>query len=176
MAFSRWEPYRELAAVQAEMRRLMNQLSGGGAQAGGAEEQTWVPPVDAWETESDLVLAFDVPGVPPDGIRVEVDEGTLVIEGERGRPEEERAQRFYRLERRFGTFTRSVPLPPGVDEQQIRAEHRDGVLEVHIPKPQERRPRRIEVGGAQASVGAVEQGAGAEAAGPQESGGSATSA
>ena len=152
MAFSRWEPYRELAAMQGELRRLMNQLSVGGGEARAAEGETWIPPVDAWETENELVLAFDVPGVRPDGISIEVDEGTLSIEGERARGEGA-GERYYRLERRFGSFARSIPLPPGVDEQQIRADHRDGVLEIRIPKPQQRRPRRIEVSGAQPSGG-----------------------
>ena len=144
MAFSRWEPYRELAAMQGELRRLMNQLSGVGGEAREAEGQTWLPPVDAWETESDLVLAFDLPGVSPDQLRIEVDEGTLVVEGERSRGDVG-GQRYYRAERRFGSFARSIPLPPGVEEQQIRADHRDGVLVIRISKPQQRRPRRIEL-------------------------------
>ena len=170
MAFSRWEPFRELAAMQAEMRRLMNEVPGLGGEAREAEGQTWMPPVDAWETENDLVLAFDVPGVPPDRMRVEVDEGTLVVEGERERREDERGQRFHRLERRFGTYTRSIPLPPGIDEQQIRAEHRDGVLEVRVPKPRERQPRRIEVEGTQPSAGQVTRG---DVGGTAEPGGAA---
>jgi HSP20 family protein len=149
MAIVRWEPFRELAAIQSEMGRWMNQLAGAPTPGGNAQSSAWLPSVDVWETESELVLSFDLPGVKEDEISVEVDDGTLTVSGERRRTHEHSGERFYRYERRFGSFVRSVSLPAGVSEDSITASFRDGVLEVRVPKPEEQKPRRIQVGVAQ---------------------------
>ncbi len=148
MALVRWEPFRELAALQNEMGRWMSQMTGAtGAPTGGnGGSSTWLPAVDAWETENELVLAFDLPGIPEDKITVELDDNVLTVSGERARTQEQSGDRFYRYERRFGTFSRSVTLPQGVNEEQIKANYRDGVLEIRVPKPEEQKPRRIQVG------------------------------
>ena len=139
----RWSPYRELATMQTEMSRLMNGL----LEGNGRETQSWVPAVDVWETENALVYAFDLPGIPEEKINVEVEEGSLTVTAERERSQEVNNERFYRFERRFGTFTRTIGLPQGVNEEHIRAEFRDGVLEIHVPKPEQQKPRRIQIGG-----------------------------
>jgi HSP20 family protein len=150
----RWEPFRELEAMRNEVQRLLGQLAGAG---GGGEARTgeqdvggWLPQMDVSETEDEIILAFDLPGVPQERIDVEVDESTLTVRGTRERVQDERGERFHRVERRFGEFTRSVPLPPGVDEAGIKASYRNGVLEIRLPKPKQDQPRRIEVGGAAA--------------------------
>jgi HSP20 family protein len=140
-----WEPLRELEAMQNEMRRVFGQITGLGTAGGEGEGGTWLPPLDVSETESDLTLSLDLPGVPRESIEIEVDEGTLTITGTRERRARE-GERFYRVERRFGTFSRSVPLPPGIDDTQIRADFRDGVLDVRVPKPAEPQPRKIHIG------------------------------
>jgi HSP20 family protein len=149
----RWEPFRELAALQNDMGRLMGTFLGQ-EQAGGANgERSWMPVVDVWETENELVYAFDLPGIPEDKISVEFDEGALTVSGERERAQETEGDRFYRFERRFGSFSRTVGLPQGVTEDGIRADYRNGVLEIHVPKPQAPKPRRIQVGsGEQATI------------------------
>ena len=139
----RWEPFRELASLHNEMSRLMNAFEGNGRTA-----QTWVPALDVWETESELVYAFDLPGIPQDAISVEFEDGALTVSAERKREQQVENDRFYRFERRFGTFSRTVGLPQGIDEGGIRAEFRDGVLEVHVAKPEQSKPRRIRIGGA----------------------------
>ena len=147
MAVVRFEPFRELAALQNEMGRWMNQVWGGTPQGGnGGNGGTWLPAVDVWETETELVLSFDLPGIPEDKISVELDENVLTVTGARERQTEHSADRFYRFERRFGTFSRSVTLPAGVNEEAIKADYRDGVLEVHVPKPEEQKPKRIQIG------------------------------
>ena len=146
MRRGRWEPLRELEAMQNEMRRVFGQMTGLGQAGGEAETGTWLPPLDVSETEADIVLTLDLPGVSQDRIEVEVDEGTLTISGSRERASQE-GERFYRVERRFGNFARSVPLPPGIDDGRIRADYRDGVLEVRIPKPEQAQPRKIQIGG-----------------------------
>jgi HSP20 family protein len=154
MAVVRFEPFRELAALQNEMGRWMNQLmTPGTGQAGnGGSSSTWLPAVDVWETDNELVLSFDLPGIPEDQISVELDDNVLTVSGQRERAEEQSGDRFYRYERRFGTFSRSVTLPAGVNEDSIKADYSNGVLEVRVPKPEEQKPKRIQVG----SQGAIE--------------------
>src|SRR5919202_2537105 len=139
----RWEPFREIATLQNEMSRLMDTVTGGN---GETTTRTWVPAVDVWETQDSLVYAFDLPGIPEDKISVELEDGALTVSGERERTEEASEQNFYRFERRFGSFSRTVGLPQGVDESSISAEYTNGVLEVHVKNPEQPKPRRIEVG------------------------------
>jgi HSP20 family protein len=146
MALVRWEPFRELAALQNEMGRWMNQVAGGTGTTNGHTSSTWLPAVDVWETDKELVLSFDLPGIAEDKISVELDDNVLTVTGERERSEERSGDRFYRYERRFGQFARSVTLPSGVQEDQIKADYKDGVLEVRVPKPEEPKPKRIQIG------------------------------
>jgi HSP20 family protein len=139
----RWDPFREVASLQNDMSRLMGTVFG----AGNGESRAWMPAVDAWETEGDLVYAFDLPGIPEDKIAVELEEGSLTVSGERERTEEVSGDRLYRYERRFGTFSRTIGLPQGVTEDSIKADYKDGVLEVHVRKPEQPKPRRIQIGG-----------------------------
>ena len=144
----RWEPLRELASLQSEMSRFMNGL----IEGNGRTTQTWVPAVDVWETEDELVYAFDLPGIPEDAIAVEFEDGALTVGAERARDHKVDGDRFYRYERRFGSFSRTIGLPQGVSESAIRADYRNGVLEVHVGKPEQAKPRRIQVGGAQSAI------------------------
>jgi HSP20 family protein len=139
----RWEPFRELATMQNEMSRLMNSVFGG---TNGESNRDWVPAVDVWETESELVYAFDLPGIPEDKISIEFEDGALTVSAERERSQEVSDERMYRFERRFGTFSRTIALPQGVTEDSIKAEYKDGVLEVHVTKPEQPKPRRIQIG------------------------------
>ena len=139
----RWEPMRELATLQTEMSRLMNGLFEGN----GRTTQSWVPAVDVWETENDLVYAFDLPGVPEDAISIELQDDTLTVSAQRDRVEQRAEDGFVRYERRFGTFSRAVGVPQGAKEDAIRADYRDGVLEIRVAKPDESKPRKIQIGG-----------------------------
>jgi len=103
--------------------------------------------VDLWEAEGELVLSFDLPGISEEDIAVELDDNVLTVSGERERTSEHSNDRFYRFERRFGTFSRSVTLPQGVQEDAIQASYGNGVLEVRVPKPEEPKPKRIQIGG-----------------------------
>jgi HSP20 family protein len=143
MAVVRWEPFRELAALQSEMGRWMNQLAGTPGNGGAS---TWLPPVDVWEEEKELVLSFDLPGVDEDKISVELEDNVLTVSGERERSEEQSGDQFYRFERRFGSFSRSVTLPAGVSEDAVKADYRNGVLEIRVAKPEEAKPKRIQIG------------------------------
>ena len=149
----RWEPFRELASMQNELSRFMNGL----LEGNGRSNQAWVPTLDVWETESEIVFAFDLPGIPEEKISVELDDGALTVTAERERTEEVQQERFYRFERRFGTFTRTVGLPQGITEDAVGANYNDGVLEVHVRKPEQPKPKRIQIGDKGAIEGSAEQ-------------------
>jgi HSP20 family protein len=145
----RWQPVREIAALQNEMSRFMNGL----IEGNGRTNQAWVPALDVWETESELVYAFDLPGLTENEISVELDDGALTITAERERTQEESEDRLYRFERRYGRFSRTVGVPQGVTDSDVKAEYRNGVLEVHVRKPEQPKPKRIQVGsGAGAAI------------------------
>src|ERR671936_338786 len=139
----RWDPFREMAALQNEVSRflgLSRELNG------GSNGQTWAPAMDVWETERDIVYAFDLPGIPEDKISIEFEDGALTVSAERERTQETSDDRLYRFERRFGTFSRTIGLPQGVTEDAVSADYKDGVLEVHVKKPEQPKPRRIQIG------------------------------
>jgi HSP20 family protein len=144
----RWDPFREIAQIQNELGRL---LGGSIGQGSGDPGQTWVPAVDVYETDDDLVYAFDLPGIPQDKIAIEFEDGSLTVSAERERSEEVKQERFYRFERRHGSFSRTIGLPQGVDEDAINADYKHGVLEIHVRKPKALEPRRIQIGGSESS-------------------------
>ena len=150
----RWEPFRELASLQNEMSRFMNGLFDGN----GSTTQSWVPTADIWETENEVVYAFDLPGIPEDKVSVELADDALTITAEREREQQVEDGRYFRFERRFGTFTRTIGLPQGVTEKDVQASFKDGVLEVHVAKPVQAKPQKISisVGGSRSEPKTIE--------------------
>jgi HSP20 family protein len=138
----RWEPFREIATLQNEMSRLMSTFAGGNGDSG----RSWVPALDVWETEEEVVYALDLPGTPEHDIAIELEDGALTISGQRKRTNEISEDKLYRYERRFGGFSRTIGVPQGVTDEQVKAEYKDGVLEIHVAKPEQPKPRRIEIG------------------------------
>jgi HSP20 family protein len=149
MTIVRWEPLRELSSLQSEMNRLFNTVFDQPAGSGGNANtmRRWMPAMDLVETEDHFVLRADLPGLTEDDIKIELEDGTLTVSGERKAEHESKNEGFYRVERAFGTFSRSLTLPKGVDGDAVTAGFDRGVLEVRIPKPEERKPRRIEIAG-----------------------------
>ena len=127
----------------AEFNRLFNTLLDS-PQAG--QGQRWSPAMDLVEAEGHFVLKADLPGLSHDDISLEIQDNTLTLSGERRAEHEAREKGWYRVERSFGRFSRSLTLPEGVDADAVTAEFDKGVLEVRIPKPEERKPRRVEIG------------------------------
>jgi HSP20 family protein len=146
MAIVRWEPLRELGALQSEMNRLFNTAFDAPTGAGGALRR-WMPAMDLVESGDHFVLRADLPGLSEDDVKIELEDSTLTISGERKSVHEEKGEGFYRVERATGAFSRSLTLPKGVDPESVTARFDRGVLEVRIPKPAERKPRRISIGG-----------------------------
>lgn len=132
MAFARWDPLRDLLAIQQRLDRFKPGPAG------------WVPPVDLHETATEYVLVAEVPGLAQGDIRVQMQEGRLVLEGTR-REQASACEQYHRVERGHGSFNRSFQLPHPVDASRITADLRDGVLTVTCPKIAEPEPRRITV-------------------------------
>jgi HSP20 family protein len=148
MALIRWEPVRELSTIQGEMNRLFNTFfdaPGQGGNGGSSTARRWIPAMDLVETESDLVLRADLPGLGEDDVNIELDDNVLTLSGERKAEHEERKEGYYRVERASGSFRRSLTLPEGVDPDAVRASFANGVLEVRVPKPEQRKPRRVAI-------------------------------
>jgi HSP20 family protein len=146
MALVRWEPVRELTSLQSEMNRLFNTFfdtpTGGG---NGAPVRRWVPAMDLVEHEDHFVLRADLPGLDQDDISIELQDDVLTVAGERKPDHEQSGTGFYRLERPTGAFSRTLTLPDGVDADAVAASFEKGVLEVRVPKPEQRKPRRVSI-------------------------------
>ena len=159
MTIVRWEPLRELGSLQSEMNRLFNTAFDSGSS--GPVMRRWVPAMDLVESGEHFVLRADLPGMSEEDIEIELEDGTLTVSGERRAEHEERQEGFHRVERSFGAFSRSLTLPKGVDADAVSASFDRGVLEIRIPKPEARKPRRISiVNGGQETI----EGEGREAA------------
>jgi HSP20 family protein len=145
MALVRWDPRRGIDSRQVQMDRVLDAFFGAGGGNGDARRR-WMPAVDLVENEDDFVLRADLPGLTEDDVEVEVTEGVLTVSGERKAEQKKEGEGYYRVERAFGSFSRSLSLPEGVDADKVSAEFDSGVLEVRIPKPEERKPHRVQIG------------------------------
>jgi HSP20 family protein len=149
MTIVRWEPLREFGTLQNEMNRLFNTVFDTPLPGNsGATMRRWMPAMDLVETDDHFILRADLPGLSEEDVKIELDDGTLTVSGERNAEHESKGEGYHRVERAFGAFSRSLTLPQGVDPEAVTANFDRGVLEVSIPKPEERKPRRIEIGGA----------------------------
>lgn len=148
MALVRWEPVRELDTLQGEVNRLFDTFFGGtGGNGESGRARRWVPAMDLVETGDALVLTADLPGLERDDVAIEVKDGILTVSGTREAEHTEKADGYYRVERGFGSFSRSLTLPDGVDPDRVQAGFDKGVLRVTIPKPEQRKPHRVEISG-----------------------------
>ena len=145
MTIVRWEPLRELGTLQNEMNRLFTTVFDAPTPSGGALRR-WMPAMDLVEAGDHFVLRADLPGMGEDDVKIEFEDSTLTVSGERKSEHESKGEGFYRVERATGAFSRSLTLPKGVDPEAVTARFDRGVLEVRIPKPAERKPRRISIG------------------------------
>src|SRR4051794_25569607 len=145
MALVRWEPVRELNTIQSEINRLFNSFFDTPVGAGEGIGRRWLPAMDLVEADDHYVLRADLPGLGEDDVSIEVENDVLTVSGERKAEHEERGEGYHRLERAYGSFSRSLTLPDGVDAEAVQASFDRGVLEVHIPKPEQRKPRRVSI-------------------------------
>src|ERR1700754_1996193 len=170
MALIRWEPVRELGTIQSDMNRLFNSFFDTPTAANGRTFPRWVPAMDLVETDGAFVLKADLPGLSESDVNIEVEENVLTISGERKSEHQDRKAGYYRVERSYGSFRRSLTLPEGVEAEAVKATFANGVLEVTVPKPVQQAPRRGKTpgpgppaGDAEAIEGSSETPAAAEA-------------
>ena len=145
---TRWEPFRELSTMQDLMNR-MNRLSRESRSPEGPEDAltttSFAPPVDIYEDEHSITLKLEVPGIDEKDIDVRIDNNTLTVHGERKIEKEEKEENFRRVERQYGSFTRSFTLPSSVDSGQVSADYNQGVLKINLAKKAEAKPKQIKV-------------------------------
>jgi HSP20 family protein len=136
---TRFEPFREMARLQDEMSRMFDERRFAGESVG------WTPACDIYEDEEGVTLRFELAGVEPKDVDIRFENGVLTLRGERKLEREDRRENYHRVELSYGTFTRSFSLPASVDAEKIKAEAKNGVLVVTLPKKAEAKPRSIQV-------------------------------
>ncbi len=147
MALVRWRPTRDLMTLQEEMNRIFDRFFGPSL----LEERevmtptTWYPNVDISENKDEFIVTAELPGMKKDDIHITYKDGVLSIEGERKQEKEEKDVNYHRVERTYGKFCRTFQLPTLVQQDKITANYKDGILEIHLPKVEEAKPKEIEV-------------------------------
>ncbi len=146
MSMKKWDPFRDLLSIQDRMNQLFNETR---AMREEGEEGfckgNWSPPVDIYESGSDVVLKAEIPGISQDEIEIKIEDDTLVLKGERKFRKKTDDENYYRIERSYGTFVRSFTLPNSVDQDDVKATYEDGVLKIVMSKKQEKEPKSIKV-------------------------------
>jgi HSP20 family protein len=146
MRLAQWNPSREFAQLQERINRLFGDTYGNGGEEGLMNQGSWNPPVDIYQNGNhEIVLKAELPDMKREDLQVTVDENTLTIKGEKKLTDEVKEDQFQRIERCYGSFSRSFSLPPNVDASKLTAEYMNGVLTVKIPLREEAKPRQIEV-------------------------------
>jgi len=138
---TRWDPLRDLARLQDEVTRVF----GDDKLFKTGESMGWTPSCDIYEDDESVTVRFELAGVDPKNVDIRFENGVLTVRGERKLEKEEKRENYHRIERSYGTFARSFTLPGTVDAEKIRAESKDGVLSVTLPKKPEAKPRSIQV-------------------------------
>lgn len=149
-ALTRWNPFREMEELERRMSALLNWRPFGRQTVTLVEDEDitvpeWSPLVDIVEDEKEYLIKVELPEVQKDDVRVTVEGGTLTISGERKAEKEQKGRRFHRIERYYGRFERSFAIPDDAEADNVKAEFKDGVLRVHLPKSEKARPKQIEV-------------------------------
>jgi HSP20 family protein len=143
MAITRWDPFRDMVAMQNRLNSLFQDYSRGDGDTTTAAG--FAPPVDIYEDEHKLVLKLEVPGMKQEDLNIQIENRTLTVQGERKFDREEKQENFHRVEHRYGTFFRSFTLPNSVDAENVQARYDAGVLKLEFPKRAEAKPRQIKV-------------------------------
>jgi len=144
MNFVRWTPFSEVGLLQNQMNRLFDTALQGwsGDSANGT---TWIPAADIYESESELLVTLDLPGIDPKTVDVRVENNVLTIRGERKLDEKQNTENFHRVERSYGPFGRAFTLSTAVDAEKIHATYKAGVLSIALPKAETAKPKKIQI-------------------------------
>lgn len=150
MSIIRWDPFDDLASLRESMDKLFDEFFTRRPEAGGRRMPVvWQPAIEAYETDGDVVVRAELPGIEPGQVEITVTEDTLTIKGEAKSEVEEKARNYYRRELRVGAFVRSIALPAGVQGDQAKASYKNGILEIRLPKSERSKPKtvKVEIGG-----------------------------
>jgi len=145
MTLIRWDPWKDLIALQERMNRLLEESFGRLRREEGLVSGAWTPAVDIYETENSLVVTAEIPGVSEKDIDVRIENNQLVIKGERKFEKETKEENYHRIERVYGNFYRSFSLPNTVDPDKVKAEYKNGVLKIVLGKKEEVKPKQIKI-------------------------------
>ncbi|HEY7405100.1 MAG TPA: Hsp20/alpha crystallin family protein [Candidatus Angelobacter sp.] len=146
MAITRWDPFRDVLALQNRMNSLFQDFTRGQGESDAITTAAFVPPVDIYEDEHKVVLKLEVPGMKQDDFDIRVENNTLTIRGERKFEKEEKEENFHRIERRYGSFYRAFTVPNTVNTENVAANYDAGVLKIELQKRAEAKPKQIKVG------------------------------
>lgn len=145
MTLVRWDPFRELEEMSERLNRVFSRPS---LRTNGKENLTvadWIPTVDISESEGEYLIKAELPEIKKEDVKVTVENGVLTLQGERRQEKEEKGKKYHRVERSYGSFIRSFTLPESVNESGVKAEYKDGMLNIHLPKSEKVKPKAIEV-------------------------------
>ena len=145
MAIIRWDPFRDLITIREKMNRLFEEAVTTRGEEKDMVSSSWTPSVDIFETEQELVLSAEVPGIDEKDIEIKLEDNTLTLRGERNFEKETKEDNYHRIERAYGSFFRSFSLPLYVNQDAIKAENRNGVLKIVMPKKPELKPRQVKI-------------------------------
>jgi len=146
MPVSRWDPFRDLSVLQERMNRLFEDAGRGYRGDEAAATTTWSPAVDIFETENEIMVRAELPGIERKDIVLNLDNNVLTLKGERKFEKETRQENYHRIERSYGAFSRAFSIPAMVDEDKIRADYKDGILTIALPKKEQVKPKQIKIG------------------------------
>lgn len=146
MNLTKWDPLSELEAMSSHLNRIFGRAAvPGGAGHDMLKMADWTPSVDISETDKEFVIKAEIPGVKKEDVKVTIESGMLTIKGERKMEKEEKGKKFHRVERSYGSFVRSFRIPDGVDESKVKAEFKDGVMNVALPKSEKAKSKALEI-------------------------------
>jgi len=146
MTIVRWDPLKNVATLQDRINRVFNEAFAGSKDfEDEVSMSAWRPVVDIFDTDNAIVIKADLPGIKKDGVSVDVKDNVLTIKGERSLTKEIKEENYYRKERSFGKFQRSFTLPEAINSAGIKANFKNGVLEIEVPKAEEKKPKQISI-------------------------------
>ena len=145
MAIIRWDPFRDLVTLRDKMNRLFEDAYSSGSSERDMISNSWSPSVDIYESDKEIVLTAEVPGLSEKDIEIQIEENTLTIKGERKFEKETKEENYHRIERAYGQFCRTFSLPGHVNQDKIKAEHENGVLRILMPKKEEPKPKQVKI-------------------------------
>lgn len=150
MAIIRWDPFRDIVSLRERMNKLFEDMATARGEDKDLTMSSWAPAVDIYETENEVVLTAEIPGIEEKDIEIKVEDNTLTLKGERKFEKETKEENYHRIERAYGSFFRSFTLPTYVDQDKIEAEHENGILKIRMPKRAELKPKKVKILKAQA--------------------------